>query len=236
MSEFKKAGFTDKTLFRVVDNRPARDGRIVWISSDDGTGAPFFSDLVDDSQCYSFESFLEELPRDQDGFYLWEGEAQPVPDDWVVDVRCRGGETGEGPASGWYWPVDGTPIDITAFRVISTGQAAPEWPEPDDEVPLSEEGLVFEMPEYTGGSVSYYRVHIAKPTTIKEPYDAECNDIIEALRMNYAEGNAFKAIWRRCAARQGKAKAGYKDGLYDAEKVVFFGGRMVEQEALERGE
>lgn len=87
-------------------------------------------------------------------------------------------------------------------------------------------------PEYTGGSVSYYSVKIEKPTSGGEQYMAECNDIIEALKMNYAEGNAFKAIWRRCAAKQGKAKAGYKDGLYDAEKVVFFGERMIEQEKL----
>ena len=60
---------------------------------------------------------------------------------------------------------------------------------------------------------------------------AECNDIIEALGMNYAEGNAFKAIWRRAAARTlGKAKKGYEDGLYDAQKVEFFGKRLVEQE------
>jgi hypothetical protein len=85
--------------------------------------------------------------------------------------------------------------------------------------------------EYTGGSVSYYQVRIGNPTSGGDAYTAECNDIIEALGMNYAEGNAFKAIWRRCAARTlGKAKAGYKDGLYDAEKVVFFGQRMVAQE------
>jgi len=60
------------------------------------------------------------------------------------------------------------------------------------------------------------------------PYSAECNDIIEALGMNYAEGNVFKAVWRMCAARQGKSKAGYTDGLYDAEKVIFFGQRLVE--------
>lgn len=85
--------------------------------------------------------------------------------------------------------------------------------------------------EYTGGSVSYYQVKITAPTSGSDAYTAECNDIIEALGMNYAEGNAFKAIWRRCAARTlGKAKAGYKDGLYDAEKVVFFGERMVAQE------
>jgi len=84
--------------------------------------------------------------------------------------------------------------------------------------------------EYTGGSVSYYKVHVPAPTELPTPYTAECNDIIEALGMNYAEGNAFKAIWRRCAARQGKMKKGYTDGLYDAEKVVFFGQRMVAQE------
>jgi len=85
--------------------------------------------------------------------------------------------------------------------------------------------------EYTGGSVSYYVVKVDNPTTSGFPkYVAECNDIIEALDMTYAEGNAFKAIWRRCAARQGKSKLGYKDGLYDAEKVVFFGKRLVELE------
>lgn len=90
--------------------------------------------------------------------------------------------------------------------------------------------------EYTGGSVSYYRVKITHPTTKDaQPYEAECNDIIEALGMTYAEGNAFKAIWRKCAARTlGISKAGYSDGLYDAEKVEFFGLRMVEQEKAAR--
>lgn len=92
------------------------------------------------------------------------------------------------------------------------------------------DGATSPSAEYTGGSVSYYKVRVEKPTSGGDPYDAECNDIIEALGMNYAEGNAFKAIWRSCAARNlGLKKAGYKDGLYDAEKVVFFGGRMVEQ-------
>lgn len=84
--------------------------------------------------------------------------------------------------------------------------------------------------EYTGGSVSYYSVDIARPTTKSNPpYTAECNDIIEALGMTYAEGNAFKAIWRSCAARTlGKQKAG-NHSLYDAQKLVFFAERILKQ-------
>lgn len=82
-------------------------------------------------------------------------------------------------------------------------------------------------PEYTGGSSNYYKVFVQSPTTLDAPYEAECNDIIEALKMTFAEGNAFKAIWRKAKARQGVQKKGYDNGLYDSEKVVFFGERMV---------
>jgi hypothetical protein len=89
--------------------------------------------------------------------------------------------------------------------------------------------------EYTGGSVSYYLVPVNNPTTAKKPYIAECNDIIEALGMSYAEGNAFKAIWRAAAARTLKlSKRGYTDGIYDAEKVVFFGERLVSQRRFDQ--
>lgn len=88
--------------------------------------------------------------------------------------------------------------------------------------------------EYTGGSSNYYKVFIKNPTTLEKSYEAECNDIIEALQMTFAEGNAFKAIWRKAKARQGVQKKGYDNGLYDSEKVVFFGERMV-VEAKEKG-
>jgi hypothetical protein len=99
-------------------------------------------------------------------------------------------------------------------------------------IPQREETKPADFTTYSGGSVSYYRVLIKKPTSKDvPPYIAECNDIIEALGMNYAEGNAFKAIWRRAAAQNlNIGKQGYKDGKYDAEKVVFFGERMVAQE------
>ena len=75
--------------------------------------------------------------------------------------------------------------------------------------------------EYTGGSSSYYDVKI-KGTEIR------CLDIIEALGMNYAEGNAFKAVWRIAASKQGKQKKG-NTRLYDAEKVAFFGERLISE-------
>lgn len=81
--------------------------------------------------------------------------------------------------------------------------------------------------EHTGGSSSYYVVAITKPTTPDNPpYVAECNDIIEALGMTFAEGNNFKATWRTAAARQGKKKKG-NNAVYDAEKCFFFSNRML---------
>ena len=83
----------------------------------------------------------------------------------------------------------------------------------------------------SGGSSDYYKALVRHPTTPGvDPYMAECNDIIEALDMTFAEGNAFKAIWRTSAARLGREKAG-NDAVRDAQKVQFFGGRM-EQAAL----
>ncbi len=81
----------------------------------------------------------------------------------------------------------------------------------------------------TGGNVSYYVVEISDPKRL-EPYTAECEDIIEALGMNFAEGCAFKAIWRRCAARNGVQKKDYDGGVYDAEKAKYYSERMIAQD------
>lgn len=84
-------------------------------------------------------------------------------------------------------------------------------------------------PEKSGGSVNYYKVQINDPTSgSNNSYMAECNDIIEALNMNYTEGNIFKAIWRMAAARElGKIKEGFEKPKYDTEKVVFFANRLM---------
>ena len=84
--------------------------------------------------------------------------------------------------------------------------------------------------EHTGGSSSYYQVEILDPQDDdQEPYVAECIDIVRALGMTADEFNAFKACWRKAAARQGKGKKG-NNALYDAEKIEFAGASMVRLE------
>lgn len=80
--------------------------------------------------------------------------------------------------------------------------------------------------EHTGGSVNYYRCHVAEPTSRDiTPYTAECNDIIEALDMTPAMANIFKAVWRMAASIQGMKKKGLTL-VYDAEKTKFFAHRL----------
>ena len=119
------------------------------------------------------------------------------------------------------------PVDWHWNRPIMAGFLGTRWVEGE----AVQQGIWPPKAEKSGGAVDYYKVAIHSPTSGGAAYTAECNDVIEALGMNYAEGNAFKAIWRRAAARTlGKAKKGYTDGLYDAEKVEFFGRRLVAQE------
>lgn len=71
----------------------------------------------------------------------------------------------------------------------------------------------------------YYRVEVKAPIAPDvEPYIAECSDIIEALDMTFNEGEAFKALWRLAAARQGRGKPGNKPE-YDADKAEHYGHR-----------
>jgi len=79
----------------------------------------------------------------------------------------------------------------------------------------------------TGGSNDYYALEVRNTLDGREAFTVQCLEIIETLGMTFAEGEAFKAIWRTCAARTlGKEKPG-NTALYDAEKVQFYGGRIV---------
>lgn len=85
----------------------------------------------------------------------------------------------------------------------------------------------------SGGNVNYYLVVVNHPKRLV-PYQAEAEDIIEALGMTFAEGCAFKALWRSCAARTlGVVKEGADaNGVYDAEKIVYYGNRILVQRKL----
>jgi hypothetical protein len=88
-----------------------------------------------------------------------------------------------------------------------------------------------DMEHPTGGGKltgdHYYRVHVDEPIAPDvAPYTAECADIIEALGMTFNEGEAFKALWRLAAARQGRTKAGGKGLQYDADKAAHYGARV----------
>jgi hypothetical protein len=95
--------------------------------------------------------------------------------------------------------------------------------------------------EDSGGSCNYYQVDVMNPTTPENnrgehmddaTYTAECNDIIESLKMTYAEANMFKEIWRTAAARTlGKQKAGHTTQR-GAEKIVFFANRHAIQNGV----
>lgn len=136
------------------------------------------------------------------------------PNDRVI-VRRRDGTETEGLACSFAWTR--TPVvldrDIVKYKVLAV--------KVDDQT----------KEEYSGGNTNYYRVLIDSPKSGDPSYTAEAEDIIEALGMTFAEGCAFKAIWRSCAARTLNInKRGYgKDGpKYDAEKVVYYGGRMLQ--------
>ena len=84
-------------------------------------------------------------------------------------------------------------------------------------------------PEQTvsGGRVNYYLVHVAHPQREdRQAYQAECEDIIEALELNPDEANIFKEIWRSANARKHNGKPGHS-ALYGAEKIVHYAGRIL---------
>ena len=52
--------------------------------------------------------------------------------------------------------------------------------------------------------------------------------------MTFNEGEAFKALWRLAAARQGRVKAG-GNPVYDADKVAHYGARTAAQTRAQNG-
>jgi len=89
------------------------------------------------------------------------------------------------------------------------------------------------MSNLSGGLNSYYVVQINNPQRKEQaPYQAECEDIIQALGMTFDEGCAFKALWRNSAKRQGNGKPG-NTHLYDAEKLCHYSKRILSKERVD---
>lgn len=79
----------------------------------------------------------------------------------------------------------------------------------------------------TGGKVNYYLVQVTHPQRKQQkPYQAECEDIIEALELNPDEANIFKEIWRSANARKDNGKPGHS-AKYGAEKILHYATRIL---------
>ena len=79
--------------------------------------------------------------------------------------------------------------------------------------------------QLSGGLNNYYLVDVPFPQRESQAgYQAECEDIIEALELTPNEANIFKAIWRSANARKGNGKPDHK-AIYDAEKMVHYAQR-----------
>lgn len=148
-----------------------------------------------------------------DGWIEWNGGECPVPPGAMVKHRLRSGDTCVRPAIAIDWHRNDDMYDVVAYRIFTPGEKS------------RSEAL-------HGGKLSgdhYYRVQVAEPISPElAPYSAECADIIEALGMTFNEGEAFKAIWRLAARRQGRGKVG-GSAQYDADKVAHYGARVAAQ-------
>lgn len=89
-------------------------------------------------------------------------------------------------------------------------------------------------PKLSGGKVNYYLVWVQNPQREEQaPYQAECEDIIEALGLNFDEGNIFKEIWRTANERNGNGKPG-NNAVRAAEKIKHYAERILKRAKREQ--
>jgi hypothetical protein len=191
-------------------------GKTVWVLRKDTHKVRLPADLCDwkhndshtDIVAYSLGSLKAEPPVEPaDGFTACFGGGQPEETRGrEVEILTLHGPAVKGPADKFGW-TDEHVNPIRAYRIVGE-------------------------PELQGGKLQgdhYYRVRVDAPmSTEVPPYVAECSDIIEALNMTFNEGEAFKAIWRLAASRQGRGKPGNK-AQYDADKAAHYGSRIAAQ-------
>ena len=105
----------------------------------------------------------------------------------------------------------------------------PEWnyERRPENFPEEEKGCPDVVPN-DGDNGNYYDIWMSNKDG--EQVLVRCLDVIEELNMTFSEGEAFKAIWRKAAARLGKGKAD-SNPVYDAKKIRFY-GESIERMAL----
>lgn len=111
LTPYQKAGYNEKSLFycnqlgieRKVCRLVSEQGGVIHVAA--ANGAEVLTTL----------SNIRELPRDSDGYYIWDGGAQPVPDEWRVEAN-NGSFWFRGPSDDINWPY------VSRFRVLSTGE------------------------------------------------------------------------------------------------------------------
>lgn len=85
----------------------------------------------------------------------------------------------------------------------------------------------------SGGLNNYYLTEVKLPQRTNQlPYVAECEDIIQSLKLDFNEGNVLKALWRRANQRLHNGKEG-NSSLYDAQKINHYASRILKYEELE---
>lgn len=80
-------------------------------------------------------------------------------------------------------------------------------------------------PKASGLDNDYWLLDIQHPKRL-EPHKVECEDIIEAMDMPFAEATVFKSLWRLMQLRRGRGKPGSTE-KYEAEKMVYYSARTL---------
>ena len=170
------------------------------------------------------EDDLIELVKDENGFTIWRGGEQPVPDDTMVTTRFNDGSGSTTRAGSYHW--DDT--NLVAYKVVEQAAA----PQPADSATLAEEtlsalGWTFdgqawvEQPE---SDLPIGMVPNALDVQVGGSHYKDCAiqpiEYIHANKLGFAEGNVVKYITRH---RQ-------KHGADDVRKVIHYCQLLLELE------
>ncbi len=137
----------------------------------------------------------------------WHGGHRPVHPDVVVQYRT-GLSAGVDSAGALRWQHTGSGTDIIAYRKYVPAVAS--------DTPPPEEAPSMPQSAPSGLNGSYYDIRLLDGRIVAT------QDIIEALGLNFAQGNILKSVVRM----------GRKPGVaerYDAEKVVYYGTRELKR-------